>query len=52
MDIGYKPPETWIQNVKSRLKTKTGNKLARAIMETKRDEWWFHNSIDRQNENK
>ncbi|MBT8370978.1 MAG: HD domain-containing protein [Deltaproteobacteria bacterium] len=47
MDIGYKPPKTWIQNVISRLKTKTGHKIADAIMKTRRDEWWFKNTVDR-----
>ena len=40
MDMGFKPPETWIQNVRSRMKTKTGRKIARAVMDTHRDEWW------------
>jgi putative hydrolase of HD superfamily len=41
MDMGYKPPETWIQNVISRLETETGRKIARAVMDTRRDEWWI-----------
>ena len=41
IDIGYEPPITWIQNVISRLKTKTGKKIAGAVMETNRDEWWI-----------
>ena len=41
MDIGYKPPETWIQNVISRLQTETGRKIAGSVMETNRDEWWL-----------
>ena len=41
MDIGYKPPKSWIENVLDRVKTKTGQKIARAIMETKRDAWWL-----------
>ena len=40
MDMGYKPPETWIGNVMSRLETETGQKIARAVMDTCRDEWW------------
>ncbi len=51
MDIGYEPPKTWIRNVISRLKTETGHKIAKAVMDTRRDEWWFNNSIDTQNEN-
>ncbi len=41
MDIGYQPPETWIQNVIGRLETETGRKIAQAVMDTRRDEWWF-----------
>ena len=40
MDMGYKPPESWVGNVISRLKTETGQKIARAVMDTCRDEWW------------
>ena len=41
MDIGYRPPETWIQNVIGRLGTETGRKIAEAVMDTHRDEWWL-----------
>ncbi|MGD1972811.1 MAG: HD domain-containing protein [Desulfobacterales bacterium] len=40
MDIGYKPPETWIGNVIGRLETETGRKIADAVMDTCRDAWW------------
>jgi putative hydrolase of HD superfamily len=40
-DIGYEPPKSWIENVIDRVKTKTGQKIARAVMETKRDAWWL-----------
>ena len=40
VDIGYRAPNRWIENVLSRLKTDTGKKIAESIMETKRDEWW------------
>jgi putative hydrolase of HD superfamily len=40
IDVGFEPPKTWIQNVINRLKTETGRKIASAVMETKRDEWW------------
>jgi putative hydrolase of HD superfamily len=43
IDIGFEPPKTWIQNVIDRLETETGRKIATAVMETKRDEWWFDN---------
>ena len=41
MDIGYKPPNSWIENVTKRVKTKIGKKIARAVMETQRDSWWL-----------
>ena len=41
MDMGYKPPESWIQNVISRLETETGQKIAKAILDTRRDAWWL-----------
>lgn len=40
MDMGNKPPETWIQNVLNRLETETGKKIAHSIMDTRRDAWW------------
>ena len=40
MDIGYKPSETWIGNVIGRLETETGRKIADAVMDTCRDQWW------------
>jgi len=41
IDIGYEPPKTWIQNVINRLKTETGQKIAAAVMQTGRDDWWL-----------
>jgi putative hydrolase of HD superfamily len=41
MDMGYTPPESWISNVISRLGTETGRKIAGAVMDTRRDEWWL-----------
>ena len=41
MDIGYKPPNSWIENVIVRVKTETGRKIARAVMDTRRDDWWL-----------
>ena len=41
IDIGYEPPKTWIQNVIDRLKTETGQKIAAAVMQTGRDDWWL-----------
>jgi putative hydrolase of HD superfamily len=44
MDIGYQPPNSWIENVINRVSTKTGKKIAQAVMETKRDNWWITTS--------
>ena len=52
MDIGHRPPKSWIDNVIGRLKTETGKKISDAVMETRRDEWWFNKSVDSQLENK
>ena len=41
IDVGYIPPNSWIENVINRVNTKIGKKIARAIMETKRDNWWL-----------
>jgi len=41
MDIGYTPPNSWIDNVLDRVKTKTGRKIASAIMQSRRDRWWL-----------
>ena len=41
MDIGYRPPNSWIENVIERVKTKTGKSIAHAVMETNRDSWWL-----------
>ena len=45
-DIGYQPPNDWLPHVLKRLKTKIGQKIARSIMETRRDEWWLNNWVD------
>jgi len=39
-DIGYQAPNRWLENILDRLKTKTGKRIAKSIMATKRDEWW------------
>ena len=41
IDVGYIPPNSWIENVINRIKTKIGKKIARAVMQTKRDNWWL-----------
>ena len=40
MDVGFNPPHSWIENVVGRVKTETGRKIAQAVMETQRDDWW------------
>ena len=44
-DIGYESPKTWTRNVMGRLKTETGQKIAQAVMNTRRDEGWL--GVDR-----
>ncbi len=51
MDIGYRPPHTWIEHVLQRLKTETGRQIARCVMATRRDEWWLKNYVDSPDEN-
>ena len=41
MDVGYKPPHSWIDSVIERVKTKVGKKIVRAVMQTRRDSWWL-----------
>jgi putative hydrolase of HD superfamily len=41
IDIGYKPPQSWIENVINRVQTTTGKKIAQAVMQTQRDNWWL-----------
>jgi putative hydrolase of HD superfamily len=43
-DLGHPSPRTWIPNVLNRLKTATGEKLARAVLSTERDAWWRDDS--------
>jgi putative hydrolase of HD superfamily len=40
-EIGYRPPQDWLPQVLSRLKTETGKKLAAGIMATRRHAWWW-----------
>ncbi len=40
-DVGYKGPETWLPHVIARIQTKVGQDLARQILETASDGWWF-----------
>ena len=40
-DIGYRSPQTWLPHVLKRLQTETGKALAQAVMNTRRDAWWW-----------
>ena len=46
IDIGNKRAETWIPSAINRLKTDAAKKLAKQILETNSDEWWFGNKED------
>lgn len=39
-DMGYKPPTSWFEIVSGRVKTQTGQKVAREIEKTPWDRWW------------
>ena len=41
MDVGFKPPNSWIENVMERVQTDIGKKIAQAVMDTQRDNWWL-----------
>ena len=40
-DIGYRPPDDWLPHVLGRLQTETGKALAQAVLDTRRDAWWW-----------
>ncbi|OGR40500.1 MAG: metal-dependent phosphohydrolase [Desulfobacula sp. RIFOXYB2_FULL_45_6] len=42
MDTGVKGPEKWLPIVTGRLITRTGQKIADAILKTGWDEWWLN----------
>lgn len=41
-DIGAKPPRKWLPYIHDRLQTDTGRRLARSIMASSWDDWWFN----------
>jgi len=43
---GYATPETWLPNVRARLTTAAGRKLAAAVLQTPRDRWWRNKFVD------
>lgn len=48
-DVGYRTPEKWLPAILKRLKTETGQNMARGIMDTGWDNWWLKNYIDTSN---
>ncbi|MEX1112008.1 MAG: HD domain-containing protein [Candidatus Andersenbacteria bacterium] len=40
-DIGNTRSKTWLPSAVARIKTKSGKKLAKKILETDSDHWWF-----------
>ena len=51
-DIGGKPPDRWLPPVIERLQTETGKRMADAIMNNNRDDWWMQTLIDKRQETK
>lgn len=47
IDNGNRKGSTWLNSALKRLRTESGKKLAKAIMETSSDNWWFSNKNDR-----
>ncbi len=45
-DLGYKQPEKWLPSVIERLRTDTGKELAKEIMKTEQDSWWYKSFAD------
>lgn len=45
-DSGNQKVRTWIPSVVKRIKTDTGKKLAKKILATDSDHWWFSNKED------
>ncbi len=40
-DVGHRGPEEWLPHVVSRVQTKVGRELAKEVLDTASDEWWF-----------
>lgn len=47
MDIGNTRAKTWIPSSVKRLKTKVARELAKTILKTPSDDWWFGNKSDK-----
>ena len=48
-DAGYKGPEDWIPHILSRLHAEASLKLAKQILKTASDAWWFNEKYDNDN---
>lgn len=46
LDMGNPLASDWIPPALARLKSDAAKQLAREILETRSDEWWFHNKAD------
>jgi putative hydrolase of HD superfamily len=48
-DAGYKGPEDWMPHIFTRLYTEGSRKLAKQILKTASDVWWFDEKYDNDN---
>ena len=46
IDIGHKKAETWLPSLLKRLLTDSGRELAKEILKTESDDWWYGNKED------
>jgi putative hydrolase of HD superfamily len=40
-DLGYQTPQQWLPHIEKRLHTQTARRLAGALLDAPRDEWWL-----------
>jgi putative hydrolase of HD superfamily len=45
-DLGHRGPEAWLPHVVGRLRTEAGQRLAKEILQTASDAWWFEDKED------
>jgi putative hydrolase of HD superfamily len=45
-DLGHQGPEGWLPHVVGRLRTEAGQTLAKEVLETASDAWWFEETED------
>ena len=45
-DAGHDGPEAWLPHVVARLQTEVGKELAKQVLKTASDEWWFEEKGD------